>query len=165
MLAPPPEGTFDVDSEILPIKDVPNNNSSREQVPLPTNNNSSPEQVPLLTNNNSSPEQVPLLQKEEVTSAYPNPSNKGKVWVALFTSHIAVSLFLHDVMIMDEKWFIWSLGVGSGNWKGRKSVILRQCPCDTGDIIFWIRPPHNTKLLLFCFSSVNFCTFVHYIVA
>ncbi|KAF7845182.1 protein PIN-LIKES 6 [Senna tora] len=52
MLAPPPEGTFDIDNDSLPIK-------------IASKDDGSPEQVPLIT--------------QEVTTTDPNDSNKSKI--------------------------------------------------------------------------------------
>ncbi|KAI9107972.1 hypothetical protein K1719_020845 [Acacia pycnantha] len=53
MLAPPPEGTFDIDNESLPIKSAPKSDGS--------------------------PEQVPLLTEEEAASTDPNVSKTQKI--------------------------------------------------------------------------------------
>lgn len=52
MLAPPPEGTFDIDDGNIPIKNAPKDGT---------------------------PEQVPLLTHEEAASTNVNTSGKGKV--------------------------------------------------------------------------------------
>ncbi|KAJ1377885.1 Membrane transport protein [Sesbania bispinosa] len=54
MLAPPPEGTFDIDKETLPLKSALKHDDSLEQVPL-------------------------LTEKEELTLTDPNASKKWKI--------------------------------------------------------------------------------------
>lgn len=57
MLAPPPEGTFDIDNEILPLKGAPKADGPPEQVPL-------------------------LIEEKEVTSTDTNTSMTQKVRMA-----------------------------------------------------------------------------------
>ena len=58
MLEPPPEGTFDIDEGILPIKNTPNGSTPP---------------------NGTTPEQVPLIAHEEDVQTDSNASGKTKV--------------------------------------------------------------------------------------
>ncbi|MED6145704.1 Protein PIN-LIKES 6, variant 2 [Stylosanthes scabra] len=72
MLAPPPEGTFDIDNETLPLKGAPKNDGSTEQ---------SQQTTPLLA-----PKEE-VTQKEEVISAESNASRSWKIkdiWAFLY---------------------------------------------------------------------------------
>ncbi|MED6194760.1 Protein PIN-LIKES 6 [Stylosanthes scabra] len=72
MLAPPPEGTFDIDNETLPLKGAPKNDGSTEQ---------SPQTTPLLA-----PKEE-VTQKEEVISTESNASRSWKIkdiWAFLY---------------------------------------------------------------------------------
>ena len=60
MLAPPPEGTFDIDDGNLPIKNPPKEDGIAEQ--------------------------VPLLTQEEAASTKSNVSEKGKVRMNRYSS-------------------------------------------------------------------------------
>lgn len=74
MLAPPPEGTFDIEEPSLPTRG-----------PLKDGEQ---------TQNDASPEQVPLLDGEDVLTD--SPSKKGMVRIALYfpTYHIYMQLLL-----------------------------------------------------------------------
>ena len=74
MLAPPPEGTFDIDNESLPLKSVSKTDGSLEQAPLLA------QKEEVIT-----PKEEVLTQKEEVTSTDPNASNQWKVRLTWWT--------------------------------------------------------------------------------